>query len=158
MANAPDTRSEWRSPGRSALEFGPCPDRKSGAQNGEGADGGGASPDPESGTRNQPREPRLEHAAGLCPPPNRGESGAHPEESQMPIPKTEGVCCPNWATPILSSAADRLNPIGPKPQVLRIPRVRLGGSAAGSRPSGGSRLGCPEVMWPPWTWPRILPP
>ena len=55
------------------------------------------SPDPESVARIRPREPRFERAAGLSRPPNRGESDAHPEMSQMPIPKTERVCCPIWA-------------------------------------------------------------
>ena len=55
------------------------------------------SPDPESVARNQPREPPFERAAGLSRPPNRGESDAHSEMSQMPIPKTERVCCPIWA-------------------------------------------------------------
>ena len=67
------------------------------------------SPDPESVYRNQAREPPFERAAGLCRPPNRGESGAHPEMSQMPIPKTERVCCPIWASPILTGGAAWLN-------------------------------------------------
>lgn len=52
----------------------------------------------ESVDRNQGREPRFERATGFWRPPNRGESGAHPEMSQMPIPKTERVCCPIWAS------------------------------------------------------------
>jgi len=59
------------------------------------------SPDPESVNQNQAREPRLERAADRRRPPNRG---AHPEMSQMLIPKTERVCCPVWATPILPRA------------------------------------------------------
>ena len=67
------------------------------------------SPDPESVYRNQAREPPFERAAGLSRPPNRGESGAQPEMNQMLIPKTERVCCPNWATLILQRGAGWLN-------------------------------------------------
>jgi hypothetical protein len=67
------------------------------------------SPDPESGARIRPRKPPFEREAGLRRPPNRGESGAHPEMSQMSIPKTERVCCPIWATPILPPLAPRPN-------------------------------------------------
>jgi hypothetical protein len=67
------------------------------------------SPDPESVSRNQSREPHFERAADRRRPPNRGESGTHSEVSQMPCPKSERVCCPIWASVILdvSRALDR---------------------------------------------------
>ena len=83
--------------------------RKSGARSSRVRRRGRASSDPESVNRNQAREPRLERAAGRRRPPKRGESGAHSVMSQMLIPKTERVCCPNWATQILSPARHRLN-------------------------------------------------
>jgi hypothetical protein len=81
--------------------------------------------------RNQPREPRSERAAGLRRPPNRGESDAHPEMSQMPIPKTERVCCPIWATLILPPSIRWLN-TGSRQLAARLQAPELG---RGPRPA-----------------------
>ncbi len=56
------------------------------------------SPDPDSVARIRPREPRFEREAGRPCLLNPGESEAHSGESQRPIPKTERVSCPIWAT------------------------------------------------------------
>ncbi len=49
----------------------------------------------------------LSVGLGRRRPPNRGESGAHPKMSQKPIPKTERVCCPMWASPIVDDLESR---------------------------------------------------
>ena len=81
------------------------------------------SPDPESVARNQPREPPFERAADRRRPSNRGESGAHPEMSQMPSPKTERVCCLSGRTESRPSRAVDGSPTlqgAPSPMLCRI--------------------------------------
>ena len=56
------------------------------------------SPDQESVARNQPREPPFERAAGLCRPPNRGESGCPSRNESDAHSDTERVCSPIWAS------------------------------------------------------------
>jgi hypothetical protein len=92
------------------------------------------SPDPESVYRNQAREPPFERVAGLSRPPNRGESGANPEMSLRPIPKTERVCCPIWTIAILPRGAGSLNS-GPD----------LRGASVGGEPTGEDGRRTPRV-------------
>ena len=65
------------------------------------------SPDPKSVARIRPREPRFERAASLSRPPNRGESGAHPEMSQVPIPKNGKSLLPYLGEAILNDLEAR---------------------------------------------------
>jgi hypothetical protein len=88
-------------------------------------------PDPESIARIRPHQPRIERAAGLSRPPNRGESDAHPEMSQMPFPKTERVCCPIWARQFYRDGVELLR----DPRIVEIVRRALvyRGTAGGHR-------------------------
>jgi hypothetical protein len=96
------------------------------------------SPDPESGTRNQPREPRFERAAGPSRPTNRGESGAHPEMSQMPIPKESVALSGRWGFHLAergsSTARPQSSQVMPEESLRQIPitssAARRGDSAA----------------------------
>ena len=113
------------------------------------------SPDPESVARIRPREPRFERAAGLSRPPNRGESDAHPEMSQMPIPKSERVCCPIWASRVYCGSLDgstaRRRLEGRHPSSLRADPDRdpnPGLRSTGTRPAGRRvGTGVPDRIW-----------
>ena len=72
----------------------------------------------------------------------------------MLIPKSERVCCPIWATHILSPAADRLNRIDPRTQVIRVRASDWDGRRWSER-----HLELPArllinvlTFWTAWTW------